>query len=270
MKIMPVITFICHVSLACAIVIPERAMSDAPVFDSGDQQIALIELFSSEGCSSCPPAEKWLANLSAHPQLFRRFVPVEYHVDYWNQLGWVDPFSNQGFSLRQRAYAYKWKRPAVYTPGFVVSGKEHRASLYQPFPDLKSLVGSKQKSPFRIRVFHEDGLGYRATVTGPRLRAQANNLLVEAALLGNGMVSKVVSGENQGRQLFHNFVVLNLQTKRLESEGANFQARFRLSSPGKVHPKGYAVAFWIRDARTFQVLQAVAGTLKAQKKDSSI
>src|SRR4029077_9083235 len=69
--------------------------SEPKTFESGDTQSSLIELFTSEGCSSCPPAEKWLSALKSSSDLWKKAVPVAFHVDYWDHLGWRDRFANQ-------------------------------------------------------------------------------------------------------------------------------------------------------------------------------
>src|SRR6516164_9572668 len=91
-------------------------------FESGPAQVSLLELYTSEGCSSCPPAEAWLGELSRNPNLWRAVVPVSFHVDYWDNLGWKDGFSSREFTLRQRFYAASWGSESVYTPGFVLNG----------------------------------------------------------------------------------------------------------------------------------------------------
>src|SRR5437763_12029180 len=98
----------------------------ATTFESSETQTSLIELFTSEGCSSCPPAEKWLSAFKSNPDLWKKTVPVAFHVDYWNHLGWRDRFSKPEFTSRQRRYAAAWGGDSVYTPGFVVNGKEWR------------------------------------------------------------------------------------------------------------------------------------------------
>jgi hypothetical protein len=74
-------------------------------FESGETPTILLELFSSEGCSSCPPAEQWVSGLKNTPGLWRDIVPVVFHVDYWDGLGWPDRFASQQFTLRQRQYS---------------------------------------------------------------------------------------------------------------------------------------------------------------------
>jgi hypothetical protein len=88
----------------------------APItFQSSETQTSLLELYTSEGCSSCPPAESWLSRLKESPGLWKDFVPVAFHVDYWNYLGWRDPWSTKAFTDRQHAYARTWRSDSVYT-----------------------------------------------------------------------------------------------------------------------------------------------------------
>ena len=89
------------------------------------EPFAVLELFTSEGCSSCPPADRLLSEMvqqarSSNP----RIIPLEFHVDYWNYLGWVDPFSERRFSQRQREYGQAFQSSTVYTPQVIVNGKE--------------------------------------------------------------------------------------------------------------------------------------------------
>src|ERR1700743_1102514 len=84
------------------------------VFQSSGHQTTLLELYTSEGCSSCPPAEAWLSKLKENPGLWSEFVPVAFHVDYWNNLGWRDRWSDGQFSERQRKYAQHWSADNIY------------------------------------------------------------------------------------------------------------------------------------------------------------
>src|SRR5450432_4372054 len=85
-------------------------------FESGPQQSALVELYTSEGCSSCPPAEAWMSRWKNDPGLWKKFVPVAFHVDYWDRLGWRDRFSSGEWTARQSRYASLWGSGSVYTP----------------------------------------------------------------------------------------------------------------------------------------------------------
>ena len=95
-------------------------------FQSREQQTSLLELYTSEGCSSCPPAESWLSQLKAKTGLWSDFVPVAFHVDYWDSLGWRDKWASPQFTERQRAYAAASASANVYTPEFVLNGAEWR------------------------------------------------------------------------------------------------------------------------------------------------
>src|SRR5580693_7683854 len=96
------------------------AATAAPVvFQSSDRQTALVELYTSEGCSSCPPAESWLSGMKKSSGLWNDFVPVAFHVEYWDNLGWRDKWSSKQFSDRQRDYAGVWGGDNIYTPEFV-------------------------------------------------------------------------------------------------------------------------------------------------------
>src|ERR1700676_1589940 len=93
-------------------------------FESKPARTHLLELFTSEGCSSCPPAEAWLGKLKSDDRLWKDFVPIAFHVDYWDGLGWKDRFAQPEWTRRQNSYAVRWGGSSVYTPGFVLDGRE--------------------------------------------------------------------------------------------------------------------------------------------------
>jgi len=99
-----------------------RAENEPIVCQSSERQTALLELYTSEGCSSCPPAERWLSEQKDSLGLWKNFVPLAFHVDYWNSLGWRDPWSSAQASQRQKAYAQLWQSESIYTPEFVLNG----------------------------------------------------------------------------------------------------------------------------------------------------
>src|SRR5271170_3697451 len=104
----------------CTSALSKSTWAQSANWVSGTEAPHLVELFSSEGCSSCPPADRWLSSLRQNESLWKSFVPLEFHVDYWNQLGWVDRNSKSAFTQRQRQYAQSWNRDTVYTPGVVL------------------------------------------------------------------------------------------------------------------------------------------------------
>ena len=120
-------------------------------FEGGDTQVALVELYTSEGCSSCPPAEARLAKLRDDPELWKTIVPVAFHVDYWDGLGWPDRFASKAFTLRQYDYAARWRNGSVYTPAFVQNGRRCHETRRGPLACAR-LQGSPGTTPTRART----------------------------------------------------------------------------------------------------------------------
>ena len=231
-------------------------MGAEPVhFQSGTNRTSLLELYTSEGCSSCPPAESWFSKLKTHPKLWKDFVPVAFHVDYWDHLGWPDPFGAASYSERQRAYAAEWKSRSFYTPGFVLDGKEWRGwfSRNELPRQSNSLIG-------RLTVSSEDGkrwlIQFEPAAPGP-----PSAFDFRAALLGFDLSTEVKAGENRGLKLEHDFVVLALATATSRVSGDSFQAELSLTPPSRFLTKRLAVAAWVTRHNDLQPLQAVAGWL---------
>ncbi len=181
--------------------------------DSGEQRVALIELYTSEGCSSCPPADRWLSDLRSDDRLWQDYVPIALHVDYWNYIGWVDRFSKPGYSDRQRNYVQNGGARVAYTPGFFSNGSEWRGwfsgdALTTNRPSVGNLGLGMDGSTVAVRFDPVVEIG--------------KDLVVNIAILGMQLESDVRAGENNGRKLRHDFVVLNLQSvEMLESAGVH-------------------------------------------------
>src|SRR3954469_25856231 len=94
---------------------------------SGDKTAALVELYTSEGCDSCPPADRWLSSLGAQGYAPDRIVPIALHVDYWDYIGWKDPYAHAAHSARQRKMARLARAAMVYTPQVLLQGRDFRA-----------------------------------------------------------------------------------------------------------------------------------------------
>lgn len=175
------------------------AMAESQDFESGSLQTQMIELYTSQGCSSCPPAEEYLNQYTDDGLLWKRYIPIAFHVDYWDYLGWKDQYASAENSKRQVLYAKLNKVPTVYTPGFIVNGKEWRGWRYQGRPQhTKQEVG-------RLSVSVLDDV-LRAQFT-PRSNIE-KTLVLHYALLGMGLVTEIAAGENRGRHSRHDFVVL--------------------------------------------------------------
>ena len=228
------------------LLLPLAALSAAPRrFSSGETHTHFIELYTSEGCSSCPPAEGWLGGLRDDPGLWRDFVPVAFHVAYWDQLGWRDRFASKEFTDRQYAYSRQWGGDTVYTPGFVLDGAEWRSTFGPHAPPP-----SAEKSGILSVEYTDDGVC--------RVHfGVAGDLEVHVALLGGGITSSVRAGENEGRTLRHEFVALALKSARLE-DGA---AELSLPKSAQAGVTRHALAVWITPRGEPTPLQATGGWL---------
>jgi len=238
---------------------------------SGPERASLIELYSSEGCSSCPPADRWLAGLRKDPGLWKRFVPLGFHVDYWNRLGWVDRFSNQAFTERQSRYASEWKSESVYTPEFVLNGSEWKSLLQRQADSAPrtqaGLLKARQVGPRRFTVSFAP-----SSSLAPELAkaGRTGGWTVHGAWLGNGLETEVKNGENTGRKLSHEFVVLALGSVALPASpmGSSTPVDLELpvpspsvSSDSGSQPRSRSVAFWVTARGSSTPVQAVGGDL---------
>ncbi len=162
---------------------------------STDNQTQVIELYTSEGCSSCPPADKYLSGLKHSAQLFKTFVPIAFHVDYWDYIGWKDKLALQKNATRQQVYKIVGNFNSVYTPGVLKAGKEWRSWR---FADIKA-------SPIKVGRLAIQVKDNRLTAHFDGKKAPHN---LNIALLGMNITTKVRAGENKGKILKHDFVLL--------------------------------------------------------------
>ncbi len=219
-------------------------------------RVSMLELYTSEGCSSCPPADRWLARFLDDPRLWRQVVPVAFHVDYWDYLGWRDPFAEPAYAERQRNHARAGNLNSVYTPGLLLNGREWRAffghrNLLLPTDRPGTLLLDREGSELQARFVPDQH----------RLSA-GQDYRISVALLGFGIVSHVVRGENAGRRFVRNFSVLGFRQRVLQRDkDRGFSAV--LSLPGSAHAaKRYAVAAWLSVGQDMRVLQAVGDFLQ--------
>ena len=211
---------------------------------SGNKQNIMIELFSSEGCSSCPPAENWLNNFDNNPNLWTKYIPLAFHVDYWDRLGWKDPFAQHDFTQRQYQYRKNAHTTGVYTPGFFTNSQEWRGWYDRSITDVKTEFGGI----LSLKVKNE---------TMEIKYAKKGNYQIHVALLGFGLETQVPRGENKGKFLKHNFVVLNMKSYFSKEAILNIPL---LKTQTKA--KRYALVAWITQNNSMQTLQSVGGWLE--------
>jgi hypothetical protein len=236
-----------------AIIASHGAAAVNPVteFSSGERQVTVIELFTSEGCSSCPPADRWLSQLRQDPGLWQEFVPLAFHVDYWDYIGWRDRFAAPEFAARQREYARTGGVSTVYTPGFIVNGQEWRGWFRgHARPASSATVGALNAR------FGDNTVAIRFAPAADR-----GDYVGHAALLGADLATEVRAGENRGRQLRHDFVVLARRQVGLSTTGAvhSGQLEFVPTDTGSGLPA--ALAVWVTRRGELAPLQATGGWL---------
>jgi hypothetical protein len=218
---------------------------------SGSTPMVVVELYTSQGCSSCPPADRWLGGLrQRHGE---RVLPLSMHVAYWDYIGWKDPFARREFSERQRALARANASRSVYTPGVFVQGRElpdwsvagrFEARLeeiaHQPAPaQLQLAVDSIGTQSVTVRVNGQGPAGARLWVM----------------LLNSGLSTRVDAGENRGETLRNDQVVRDWQGPLPLGAGATVTLTRPAGSPSSA-PSAWAVAALADDARG-QTLQAL-------------
>ncbi len=220
----------------------------------------LLELFTSQGCSSCPPADRLLSRLAAGSGPV--VVPLAFHVDYWNHIGWEDPFSQARWSARQQGYARAFGRDGVYTPQLVVDGAEE-------------LVGSDERA-VRRAIERAAGRGRAGWVRLGAVRLGAEGLAIEVeaglaagappgraevlvALYESGLTTPVGRGENGGRTLANDRVVRALEgALALAGPGSEGRATVELSLAPGWDRRRLGVAAFLQDPVSLAVHGAAA------------
>ncbi len=209
----------------------------------------LLELFTSEGCSSCPPADRLLEQLDrAQPVAGAELIVLSEHVDYWDG-SWTDPFSQKKFTLRQQNYVEQFKLGSAYTPQLVIDGQSElvggnanqtralieQALKTQKFPiTLTNVVRNGKKLSFHVE-----------------LEAGTNGVTLMAALANDTMTSQVARGENAGRTLKHVAVVRNLQNLGNLAPGAEFKKDLDFTAEGA---GAWRVVIFAQDRSTGRIL----------------
>lgn len=217
---------------------------------------AVIELFTSEGCSSCPPADELIARIQNEDKDQPVYI-LAYHVDYWNRLGWTDTFSSAFYSRRQSQYVSWLNLQSAYTPQVVVNGKKEfvgseeatlrssiKADLQAPSPALLTLSNVKTEKG-------QVSLQYNTQ------RAGKNTSLL-LAIVQRSASTKVGAGENSGRTLSHVQIVRNLQVLAV---GSNNSGDGQISLPAGVNAQDAEVIAFLQNTDTGEIIAATRSAL---------
>jgi hypothetical protein len=198
---------------------------------SAARRAVVVELFTSEGCSSCPPADELLARLDeTQPVEGAEVIPLAMHVDYWNYLGWDDPFASHQFSERQGEYAEAFRRSGVYTPQMVVDGvKEFNGGDEDLALEALGKAAREPKAEVLLtRAPSRAGepVGISVQIDGFPKQTEGDSVYVLLAVTEGGLASEVERGENGGRKLKHAGVVRVLKQLGVvaDTRGGPFKA----------------------------------------------
>jgi hypothetical protein len=226
---------------------------------SGGHTTALVELYTSEGCDSCPPADRWLSGLGARGYVPGRVVPLSLHVDYWDYIGWKDPYARQQFSSRQRKMTELQRRAFVYTPQVMLQGMEFRGWSSSAFDEAVARINARMaKARLELRI---DRLGKDRVemAVGAELLdpAERTDAALYLAAYENKLASQVTAGENRGRTLEHDYVVLEWLGPLDFARGVRLEERRVLPLLPKAVPLNSGVAAFVQNRRNGEVLQAL-------------
>lgn len=218
------------------------------------EPFALIELFTSEGCSSCPPADKLASELVEEAEGDgRNLFVLSYHVDYWDRLGWKDPYSSAEATARQSAYAQQWRARTAYTPQMVVNGAVGFVGSNKGEAEKEIEKALKRDAPVEVAasVSNEgaDDLRVQAQIkVGVELLHRDWDVI--AALVERGLEQKPKRGENKGRTLKHDNVVREFETVALSGDSIKID----LEVPSDVDRENASIIVYVQDKHTLKIL----------------
>jgi hypothetical protein len=224
---------------------------------SGAQTVPLLELYTSEGCSSCPPTDRWLSGISAAGMTAAKVVPLSFHVDYWDYIGWKDRFAKPTFTARQREVAAHNRSGFVYTPQLVFNGSSYRGGTSNS--RLAEQVANVNRQAARASLSLSLKANSEVKVTAQtRLAKDREHADVFIAVYENKLKNAVSAGENSGKQLNHDYVVREwFGPFALDSKSdAPWEHTLPLESEWEGRDAG--VATFVQNRKNGEVLQALS------------
>jgi hypothetical protein len=233
--------------------LPALVFAEPISFKSPVTRATVVELFTSHGCSSCPPAEAWLGRLDRRSDLWESVIPIAFHVDYWDYLGWRDRYASPEYSQRQRQYRRSGGLSSVYTPGMLVNGEEWRG-WYRG----DSIPQSTSAEIGRLTLGVEPGKSAEIEFS-PKGDQMLSGMQAHLVILGSGIQDDIGAGENRGRSLEGDFVVLGHQmaAKKVSDHRWRIDWPVLKSNSAKMH----AAVAWISRPGDPSPLQATGGWL---------
>ena len=224
-------------------------------------RVALLELYTSEGCSSCPPADRFLSALKTSEISDKQLIPLAFHVTYWDYIGWKDPFANKQYDQRQRELAHKSRKNSVYTPQFVLSGKDYRT--YASFnEDVNKLASQKATVDLELSAqilstagFDEQlQLNLKTDISSSEIKEVGFYLVV----IENNLISDVNDGENDGKRLQHDYVVRQYLGPYFAKKSEDLsEQKYTVELASQWKHQDLSIIAFAENSLTGEVLQAV-------------
>ena len=212
----------------------------------------VVELFTSEGCSSCPPADDLLIRLvKEQPVPGAKILALSEHVDYWDDIGWRDRFSSSAFTARQQRYAAALRARGAYTPQMVVDGSEEFVGS-DPFHASDSISRAARSPKARVGL---QCVGASLSIEVDSLPAGVKDAEVLLALTEAGLSSDVRSGENRGRLMRHAQVVRSLESAGRTSKG-HFSGQHQLHAAAGANQAALSAIALVQETRTMRIVGA--------------
>lgn len=242
-----------YVSIAL-IIIPMTSVAVECSAQSGAYITPLLELYTSEGCSSCPPADKWLSAIKADPH---KVVPLAFHVDYWDYIGWKDRFSKAEYSDRQRQIAAFSGGRYVYTPQFIFNGQDFRNwNESRLNRKIDSSLNTVARAHLKLNVSTQTNGELLLNATGEAANGRDfNHAAIYIAFYENKLASQVNAGENNGRELKHDYVVRDLLGAFPLDHKNEFSKTIKL--PAALKNRHAGAVIFMQDSRNGDILQSL-------------
>ena len=224
---------------------------------SGSKTMALVELYTSEGCSSCPPADRWLSSFVKTNR--DKVVALAFHVDYWDYLGWRDKFDSPRYSQRQHDEVAANGGKTVYTPQLLIDGSDY--GYWSDSESIMSTVATINRRPaaaqLTLKLDPSANQNWRAELTGS-IQHPTHKQQIWIAVFEDGLSSEVRAGENSGARLAHNRVVRSLYGPFLAANDGRIKLTQDIAPITGLNPAQAGVVAFVQDTATQSTLQAVS------------
>ncbi|MEO8770016.1 MAG: DUF1223 domain-containing protein [Ferruginibacter sp.] len=241
-------------TIACVILIATtssqcKTSPNVKILPLATDGFAVMELFTSQGCSSCPPADNLLGKYAA--QNNDKLIALAFHVDYWNQLGWTDSFSSEKYSNRQRDYSTTINNSSVYTPQLVINGTKEFVGSDETkiVSEIENVL--KQKPALSISINKTERTGNKLSINYS-LDKTYNNTTLQAALVQKQVFTNILKGENRGLKLTNYNVVRDF----VSTAAKNKTAFIDLQIPAGYNEKDFSIVLYVQEDVSGKIIGA--------------